>query len=212
MKNYHFTQSWFTSNDLEQILPVNTKEEIHILEIGCFEGQSSVWFIENLLENPKSSITCIDPFISYNQKHNSLNSYDEKMTENNFEEISEGYVFTNEYDTFKNNIKETNKSKQVTIIKNFSEDTLPTLITTNKKYDIIFIDGNHTAPYVLSDAIMSWKLLKVNGIMVFDDYLWYLDKPEVLRPKMAIDAFISNYADYLQVCWSDYRLAIKRIQ
>jgi hypothetical protein len=59
---------------------------------------------------------------------------------------------------------------------------------------------------------MSWKLLKVNGTMVFDDYLWGLDKHETLRPKMAVDNFISNYSDYLEVCWSDYRIAVKKIK
>ena len=97
-------------------------------------------------------------------------------------------------------------------MKGFSDVLLPNLISTKKQYDIIFIDGNHTAPYVLSDAIMSWKLLKVNGIMIFDDYLWELEKPETLRPKMAVDNFISNYADYLEVIWSDYRMAIKKIK
>jgi predicted O-methyltransferase YrrM len=212
MKNYKFTQNWFTTDDLVQFLPLQTQEEIHILEIGSFEGKSSVWFIENLLNNQSSSISCIDPWVTYDQKNNSLNSYHKDILKKDLNDLSEGYIFSDEYETFVNNIAETNKLSQVHIMKGFSDVLLPSLISTKKQYDIIFIDGNHTAPYVLSDAIMSWKLLKVNGIMIFDDYLWRLDKPETLRPKMAVDNFISNYADYLEVIWVDYRIAVKKIK
>jgi predicted O-methyltransferase YrrM len=212
MKNYKYTQNWFTAHDLVQFLPLQTQEEIHILEIGSFEGKSSVWFIENLLNNQNSSISCIDPWVTYDQKNDSLNSYHKDISKKDLSDLSEGYIFSDEYETFVKNIAETDKSSQVNIMKGFSDVLLPNLISTKKQYDIIFIDGNHTAPYVLSDAIMSWKLLKVNGIMIFDDYLWELEKPETLRPKMAVDNFISNYADYLEVVWSDYRMAIKKIK
>lgn len=212
MKNYEFTYNWFISNDLEQFLPIKTDEELHILEIGSFEGQSTVWFIENLLNNKNSTITCIDPWTSYNQKNNSLNSYGKKFLKEDFRDLSEGYIFTNEHETFIQNIIKTNKLDQVNIIRGFSDIILPNLISTNKKYDIIFIDGNHTTPYVLSDAVMSWKLLNVNGVMIFDDYTWGLNKPQTLRPKMAIDNFIENYADYLEVFWDEYRKAIKKIK
>lgn len=212
MKNYEFTYNWFFSNDLEQFLPIKTDEELHILEIGSFEGRSTVWFIENLLNNINSTITCIDPWMSYDQKNNSLNSYGKKFSKEDFRDLSEGYIFNNEYDTFIQNINKTNKFNQVNIIRGFSDIILPNLILTNKKYDIIFIDGNHTAPYVLSDAVMSWKLLNVNGVMIFDDYTWGLNKPQTLRPKMAIDNFIENYEDYLSVFWDEYRKAIRKIK
>jgi predicted O-methyltransferase YrrM len=212
MKNYNFTQNWFYSYDLEQFLPLGTQDEIHILEIGSFEGESAVWFSENLLNNKNSTITCIDPWISYHQKNDSLNSYNKDILKEDLSDLSEGYIFSNEYETFVKNIIETNKLTQIHIMKGPSDVILPNLIFNQKKYDIIFIDGNHTSPYVLSDAIMSWKLLKVNGTMVFDDYLWGLDKHETLRPKMAVDNFISNYSDYLEVCWSDYRIAVKKIK
>jgi predicted O-methyltransferase YrrM len=210
MKNYNFTQDWFSSNDLEQFLPINTQAELHILEIGSFEGKSTVWFIEKLLNNQSSTVTCIDPWISYSQKHDSINSYCKDIPKESFSNLGDGYVFTNEYETFIRNIIETSKLSQVQIMRGFSDIILPYLISSKKKYDIIFIDGNHTSPCVLSDAVMSWKLLDINGVMIFDDYLWDLDRPKTLRPKMAIDNFISNYEDYLEVIWSDYRIAMKK--
>ena len=217
MNSYKFTQNWFHHHDIEQFLPVGIKEEIHLLEIGSFEGKSTVWFIENFLSNEKSTITCIDPWMSYTQGDDSINSYSEELNnKKQFLDLRDGFVFTNEYQTFLQNIENTTKSPQVNIIKGFSNSILPNLITNSKKYDIIFVDGNHTAPCVLSDAIMSWEMLNVNGYMIFDDYLWGLDKNETLRPKMAIDNFISNYKDYLEVCWDGtlggIRKAIKKIK
>lgn len=211
MKNYNYTQRWFSCSDLKQFLPVGTQDELHILEIGSFEGESTVWFIENFLNNQNSTITCIDPWISYNQKKDSLNSYG-NILQKDLQDLSEGYIFSNENETFLKNIIETGKLSQTNIIKGFSNIVLPNLISIQKKYNIIYIDGNHTSPAVLSDAVMSWWLLDNEGIMIFDDYKWGEGKKETLKPKMAIDNFINNYKDYLEVCWRGYRVAIKKIK
>lgn len=38
------------------------KPDIHLLEVGVFEGRSTLWFLENVLTHPTSRITCIDSF------------------------------------------------------------------------------------------------------------------------------------------------------
>ncbi len=40
------------------------KENIHLLEVGSYEGRSAIWFLENILTHPSSTITCIDLFFS----------------------------------------------------------------------------------------------------------------------------------------------------
>ena len=49
---------------------------------------------------------------------------------------------------------------------------------------------------VLSDAILSFELLKINGIIGFDDYLWKLPNSNNLltNPKIAIDSFTNIFA------------------
>lgn len=39
-------------------------------------------------------------------------------------------------------------------------------------FDLIYIDGSHMRLDVLTDAVMAWQLLRVHGILVFDDYEW----------------------------------------
>ena len=197
-KEYKYTEDWFSSEDLEKFLPKYTEEK-SILEIGSFEGKSTIWFLENILSNEKSTITCIDPWTTYSQNTDSFNSLEDE------------WDFTNNEKTFIYNIEQSGFSDKVIVNKGFSYKILPKLINDNNKYDIIFIDGNHTSPFVLTDCVMCWYLLEDNGIMIFDDYLWG-DTESTTSPKIAVDSFISCFNDYIEVIWYDYRVAIKKIK
>jgi len=72
------------------------------------------------------------------------------------------------YNTFKINLN--NYLDKITILKGFSDDVLPNL--EKESFDIIYIDGDHTAEAAFKDGVNSFPLLKKGGIMIFDDYLW----------------------------------------
>ena len=92
-------------------------------------------------------------------------------------------------------------------------------------YDVIYIDGSHTAPNVLADSVLAWPLLKVGGILIWDDYLWELplevyptpltdqqkEKAALLRPKMAIDAFLACYEGQYEMIAQEWQVCIKRV-
>lgn len=205
-KQFVFTEDWFSAHDLVEFLPVGTSDEYHVLEIGSFEGKSTVWFLENLLRNKHSSITCVDPWTGYSQDDDSFASYKKESTEWNF---------TIHYDTFVHNVGLTNKWNQVTIKKGLSHSILPKLMTEGNTYDLVFIDGNHTSPFVLTDAIMTWYLLKPGGLMIFDDYLLDLGGEgfeSTLNPKLAVDCFLKVFADYTEVIWDEWRKAVRKIK
>ena len=204
MKNYTFTENWFGEDGLLSINDIDFTKELHILEIGSFEGKSTIWFLDNFLQNKNSTITCVDPWMGYSQDHDSLNSY---FKENNEWDLKERKT----KEIFLHNIVESTNSDKVIVRQGFSDKVLPTLITEQKQYDIIFIDGNHTAPYVMMDTIMSWPLLKNNGIMIFDDYMWELNKPTTLRPKESVDYFMLTFSDYIVELYSNYRKIIKKL-
>jgi len=42
-----------------------------ILEIGSFEGLSSVFFADNFIDNQNSNLTCVDPFLTINNNDHS---------------------------------------------------------------------------------------------------------------------------------------------
>lgn len=56
-------------------------------------------------------------------------------------------------------------------------------------FDMIYIDGNHEPDYVLEDAVLSFRKLKVGGVMIFDDYGW--GGPD--ETQRGIDGFLNGY-------------------
>ncbi|MDD5651733.1 MAG: class I SAM-dependent methyltransferase, partial [Candidatus Nanoarchaeia archaeon] len=123
---------------------------LNFLEIGVFEGRTSTWLLDNILLNEEDrhydSLTMIDPDVGPNFEYNMQKwIIDGKLT-------NEGI-------------------KRINFIKDYSYNALPKLKTENKLFDLIYIDGDHNACGVLEDAVMAWKLLKENGILLFDDYL-----------------------------------------
>jgi hypothetical protein len=78
-------------------------------------------------------------------------------------------------------------------------------------YDFIYIDGSHRAKDVMTDACLAWPLLKVGGFMVFDDYSWAPEPRDILyRPKIAVDAFTTMFAEEAQVVFSGYQLIVRK--
>lgn len=89
-----------------------------------------------------------------------------------------------------------------------SERELPRL--PRNHYDIIYIDGAHQAANVLLDAHLCWPLLKNGGLLLFDDYLWRIEKPPAERPKMAIDLFLESHADRLILLHKRYQVLVRK--
>lgn len=203
MKNYTFTQNWFRFNQF-----LNSLDGVYpnkILEIGSFEGKSTVWFIEKYITNENKSITCIDPWLNYNHSEISLHTYADVSDDRNYD--------NNEIkNRFLSNIELTGKSSQVKILHGLSHIELPKLNVNDEKFDLIFIDGNHTASFVLTDAVYCWWLLNDGGIMIFDDYLWIHEKNNNQSvPKFAIDSFIECFKGYLDILHiSEYAVIRKK--
>ena len=191
MKEYSFTKDWFRYNQFENYLKGFNPNKI--LEIGSFEGKSTVWFIEKYIDNDSKSITCIDPWLNYNHNEVSLHTYGETSDDRDYDNVQIK-------DRFLSNIRLTGKDSQVRVLHGFSHIELPKLNVNSDKFDLIFIDGNHTASFVLTDAIYSWWLLNDGGIIIFDDYGWvYENDNNQSVPKFAIDSFIECFKGYLEV-------------
>lgn len=81
-----------------------------------------------------------------------------------------------------------------------------------KTADYIYIDGSHMAIDVLSDAVLSWSILKDNGILIFDDYGWGVHTTdEKQKPKLAIDAFMSAYREHYQTLEHGWQVYLKKL-
>ena len=190
--NYIFTVDWFSYN-----IPIWThyfkelkdKPNLRFLEIGSFQGRSTIWLLENILTDKTSTITCIDTF--------------EGSIEHTLHFQND---IKNLFDIFSYNISKF--KNKVNIIKDKSQVALKQI---NEQYDFIYIDGDHKASSVIEDAILSFPLLKKGGIMIFDDYQWFEMKKYIDNPKAAIDAFLEIYADKITVLYKNHQVIIEKI-
>jgi predicted O-methyltransferase YrrM len=72
-------------------------------------------------------------------------------------------------------------------------------------FDIVYIDGSHKASDVLEDAVISWRLVKPGGLIIFDDYNFVFEDHPEWNTGLAIDAFMKLFADQLKVIEIDQR-------
>jgi predicted O-methyltransferase YrrM len=110
---------------------------------------------------------------------------------------------------FDHNLKVAQCEDRVTKIKGHSQEVLRKLAFNH--YDCIYVDGSHVATDVLEDAILSFRLLKSKGIMIFDDYEWDWFNDEYLMPKIAIDAFLQVYARKFELIHKGYQVVVRKI-
>ena len=193
--DYEFTEDWFSENNPEKVvrqfdefLSEFKDKPSTFLEIGSFEGMSTIWKLENILTEEKSQIFCIDAWAEWT-----------------------GDAFVR----FISNINKTGLKDKVHIVKGDSSEELR--IFPKEYFDFIYVDGNHDEKAVIKDAINSFRILKKGGIMALDDYLLGIRYPNTPGSKAmnglakkAIDYFVNVFEDELEVIHKDYQLWIRK--
>jgi len=177
-ENYH---AWFEGKELTtdwtsryfptwaSLLAPRRSEPLEVLEIGSWEGRSAIFFLR-YLENCR--LTCIDTFAG---------SSEHLLTPRWSAQIP------NIEARFDSNLAEF--GGRVEKLKETSTRALASLLTQNRCFDLIYVDGSHHSADVQSDAVLSWPMVRERGIIVFDDYEWPLSETAIERPKPGIDGF-----------------------
>lgn len=186
---YNFTTKWFNNTakkNWDHLIPEIKPHKI--LEIGSFEGTSTCYLIEKLSGFQELEIHCIDTW------------------EGSMEHIRDGLNMAAAEANFDNNIEYAmSKALHRPLVykyKERSETGLMKLFLEGKQnyFDFVYVDGSHATADVISDAILSFKLLKVKGVMAFDDYAWAAGQKDLdYFPKIAIDAFTTIYGNKVQM-------------
>ena len=165
---------------------------ITILEIGCLEGQSTEWFIRNILTHVDSKIVCVDPHIKVDCPPTRL--FNDKTFEELFHEnILKKFPLKVEY----------HKEKSQDFLRSHNG---------KECFDIIYVDGDHRSKAVLEDMVLAWPKLKKGGIMLLDDY--GMKDENILfqhKPINAINAFMSCYDGDYKVEYMGYFASLRKI-
>lgn len=129
---------------------------------------------------------------------------------------------------FHNNLDCWIESGRLNWIKEYSFKALIQQYLDGYKYDLIYIDGDHFAPSVLQDAILSWKILKNNGILLFDDFrmivsdnYFYVSHKEFetyrndgcmwIHPREGISSFLNLYKGQYKNYIDNYQIGIEKL-
>jgi len=173
-----FTTDWTTRHVAfwTDVLGPLRKKQVEVLEVGSWEGRSSIFFLRFL---PGARLTAIDSF------------WDEGVEER-----------------FNANTREF--GERVEVIKKLSIDGLHGLIWAGRYFDFIYLDGTHERDLVVVDSILAWKVLKVGGIMIWDDYTLGKEFPDEWRPRTGIDLFLRMQLGSYQLLHKADQVAIRR--
>lgn len=193
-----FTKDYTTANikNWEKWFGHLKDESCDILELGCYEGRTTLWFLQNFVN---STVEVVDTFRGEPEHGVELDS-----------------VLM--YDRFRDNVKHYNLiinvektvSRLVTRLYTFLEDNI------DGYYDIIYIDASHKAINVIEDSVLSFKVLKSGGFMVWDDYAWKppvdeLKEDPTQSPKLSIDSFLAIYKGKYKLLGKNRQVCIQKI-
>ena len=166
------------------------------MEIGSFEGRSTVWLVENALEDG-GEIICVDTWEGGEEHTLALAKNAHKLFKWNTSILAKKHP-----------------KKIINQVISTSTDALSKLQNKNNqgRFDFIYIEGSHVAKDVLTDACLAWPLLRRGGALVFDDYGWAIDLPETHKPKMAVNAFIRVFKEELAVIHKGYQVVVQKMR
>lgn len=211
-----FSENWFEHNipHWEQWLGAfRGNPGLRALEIGSFEGRSTLWLCENILTADDSRIDCVDLFAN-------------------------DPVYGDYHARFRANTA--SHAHRITEHAGYSFDALRRV---EGEFDIVYVDGWHSAFGAMADGVMTWPLLKVGGVMIFDDYMWVppkhgrLKKPnrlvrlwaklrgthwrkeamlqqmqgiETESPKLGVDGLLATLAGHYELLGVGHQLAVRK--
>jgi predicted O-methyltransferase YrrM len=199
---YEFSNDWFdvARKIWDDIIP--RVKPARVLEIGSFEGASTCYLIEKIGATRPFELYCVDTWEGGEAHgYKDLASVEKRFDRNVGLAISKA-------------------AHPIALhkVKSFSDGALASLLAEGKRgyFDFIYVDGSHRAPDVLCDAVLSFRLLRVGGVIAFDDYLWEDETRKEVdpigTPKIAIDAFTNIYGRKLRIIRAPlYQLYILKI-
>jgi FkbM family methyltransferase len=180
-ENVIFAMSDFTQNWNGEFIK-NTKgmKFDFALEIGCFEGLTSRYICENLLKSGGRMI-CVDP-----------------LTDEYLPGHPDNHMFVGQYERF---IKNT-KGYPIELIRETTPQAFGKL--WDYQFDFIYIDGDHRENEVFLDGCNAFRVTKVGGHILFDDYEWREET------KRGIDKFLDTHRPKITVLHKGYQVLIRK--
>lgn len=186
--SYTFTNTWFKGSELRSYIhqALSPVAENRILEIGTFEGQSTLFFADIYCsQHPNSFIVSVDPF-----------DMDDQCT-----------PMTSAIETtFLNNIAECPNNSKIIVKRQYSDDFFK---ENTRRFNFIYIDGSHVPEQIVKDATAAFEVLDLYGILWFDDYLGGHSGENSIRN--ALDKWVLSMDKKLNIVFKGYQLGCQKV-
>jgi len=182
---YRFSGNWQFPHArawMRELEPLAGRPHLSFLEVGSYEGRSACWLLENILTADSSRLLCADAF----------------------EPLGPG---AEPYEAlFDSNIAATGAAHKVSKLKGIAQETLRTLRAD--QFDFVYLDASSTASEQLEDAVLSWRLVRCGGLVVFDDCGG--DKSYQPGVRRAVEMFLSAIEGQYVLLRDDFQISIRR--
>ena len=183
---------WYRGNPQVWRRWLSSQLPTKVLEIGAFDGVSANTMLDALFTHAESTVDAIDPYLP---------------------DPTTPLVSAATRGVFQENRRRGGHAERIHLHEGKSRDVLAGMLAEGRGecYDLVYVDGGHTAPDVLSDAVLAWPLLKPGGALVFDDYKWGEGRLPTLRPREGVDAFESAFARELIPVHRGYQRMYRKV-
>lgn len=141
-----------------------------ILEVGSWHGRSAVTFVWRARElGFETTVLCVDTWLG--SREHWLDTWPNGEWSRDALMISDGEPKF--FDQFKRNIKRFAMQKSISLLRTSSEVALAYLDMENMKFELVYVDGDHSFEGVREDLAGAAKLLDHGGIVSGDDWSWF---------------------------------------
>ena len=172
--------NWFESTDsirnFEAYAPREGK--LICLQVGAYTGDATKWMADNILSHDESFLVDVDTW------------------EGSDEPVHHNMDWNDVFETYKEKNKLSIESGKVVPRQTTSDKYFADI--QKEVFDLIYIDGDHTAFGVVRDITNAYRVLKVGGVLGLDDYTWSLGQGPLYDPKPAIDWFSDLLGDRME--------------
>lgn len=152
-----------------------------VLEVGAFEGLTTKYICENLLDIG-GRVNVVDPLEDY-------------YTSEDTEHIE---MFIDQYKRFLSNTK----GLYFNLYRGKSEIELPKLNVL--RHDLCYVDGDHREYSVYFDLVWCFAITRIGGYIIADDYGWREET------KNGVDKFLDEFSASYELIDKRYQVMIKK--
>jgi hypothetical protein len=185
----------------EGVLQRFVGQRARVLEIGTYAGTSLIEMLRVIGEGATG--VGVDRWKNYAEGRDGEATMLKRMEETNVEAI------------FWKNVASAGMGSRIEGLKGDSVDVLLGLVERGERFDFVYVDGSHKCIDCYADMILGWRLLKVGGIMVVDDYTYQWERVEageVLEyPLRGVDWFLEKRVGEYAVIEKGYRVFLEKV-